>query len=72
MQSKNISLNFMLIVSLFASVAMAQDVKSEEQKAPAEPAKLDVLSDFSGNVETNKKKAVNFPARSSLDTLELA
>ena len=71
MQNKNISLSFVLMVSLFANMAQAQEARPERQKPSEGVAKTEALSDFS-NTETNKRKAVNFPPRSSLDTLELA
>ncbi|MBR6231470.1 MAG: hypothetical protein IKQ99_00035 [Alphaproteobacteria bacterium] len=71
MQNKNISLSLVLMVSLFANMAVAQEARPRNQRVSDDTAAADVLSDFS-NTKTNKRKAVNFPPRSSLDTLELA
>ena len=73
---QNNSLKLFLAVLLFGTGATAQEVdllgEVVEQKTETEDVApmADPLSDFSANVA--QKKAVDFPARSSLDTLELA
>ena len=70
MQNKYISLKILLASLLIGTGAVAQEVAPTEGVAPTEESTLDSLSDFSANV--NQKKKVDFPARSSLDTLDLA
>lgn len=71
MQNKNISLSLVLMVSLFANMAIAQEAKPKRQKTSAEVVTAEVAPGFS-NTGKDKRKAVNFPPRTSLDTLELA
>lgn len=78
MQNKQIFLKLFLVTLLFGTGAMAQELdllnenatKPEATKAVAPVATEDSLADFSANMA--QKKAVDFPARSSLDSLELA
>ena len=66
MQNRNMYLGVLLAVSLFSGQVMAQ--KEKDLPNAVEPA--DALSDFSADM--TQKKAVDFPPRSSLDSIELA
>ena len=68
MQNKN--LNLALMVVLFASNVMAQEVVPETETTEGVPVVTDGLSDFATDV--SQKKAVDFPPQSSLDSLEMA
>ena len=72
MQNKHISLKIMLATLLVGTGAMAQEVDllGTETTVPVEENATDTLSDFSAGV--SQKKTVDFPARSSLDSMELA
>ena len=72
MQNKHISLKIMLATLLIGTGAMAQeaDLLGTETTVPVEENATDTLSDFSAGV--SQKKTVDFPARSSLDSMELA
>ena len=65
MQNKNISLSLVLMVSLFANMAIAQEAKPKRQKTSAEVVTAEVAPGFS-NTGKDKRKAVNFPPRTSL------
>ena len=72
---QNNSLKLFLAVLLFGTGAMAQEADFLDEGATDEQENVadaleDPMSDFSAN--RTDKKAVDFPARSSLDTLELA
>ena len=72
---QNNSLKLFLAVLLFGTGAMAQETDFLDETMLAEQENIanvdsDNLSDFSAN--RTEKKAVDFPPRSSLDSLELA
>ena len=66
MQNRKIYLGILLAASLFSGQVMAQSKKNDAAAA----APVDPLSDFSS--EMAQKKTVDFPPRSSLDSIELA
>lgn len=78
MQNKQISLKLFLASLLFGTGVMAQELdlleetasKPEDENVAASVASDDSLADFTANMA--QKKAVDFPPRSSLDSMELA